>query len=110
MGYTVLAADSGKAAIELFRKSGAHIDGVLLDMIMPDLNGRQVLAELKKIRPDIKVILSSGYSLNGLGETDLEAMEDGFIQKPYKIEQLSDVLHAALHDGHGPAAHRGKDN
>ncbi len=103
MGYTVFAADSGKAAIELFRKSGAQIDGVLLDVIMPDLNGRQVLAELKKIRPDIKVILSSGYSLNGLGETDPEAMEDGFIQKPYKIEQLSDVLHTALHDGHGPA-------
>jgi CheY-like chemotaxis protein len=99
LGYTVLSADSGKAAIGLFKKAGNRIDGVLLDMIMPDLNGRQVLTELRRIRPDIKVILSSGYRLDGLGETDPVATEDGFIQKPYKIEQLSDVLNAVLHGG-----------
>jgi CheY-like chemotaxis protein len=99
MGYTVLCADSGKAAIELFEKASNRIDGVLLDMIMPDLNGRQVLAQLRKIRPDIKVILSSGYSLDGLEETDPVATEDGFIQKPYKIEQLSEVMRAVLRDG-----------
>ena len=99
MGYTVLSADSGKAAIDLFEKASNRIDGVLLDMIMPDLNGRQVLTQLRKIRPDIKVILSSGYSLDGLEETDPVATEDGFIQKPYKLEQLSEIIHAVLRDG-----------
>lgn len=74
-----------------------RIDGVLLDMIMPELSGRQVLAQLKKIRPDIKVILSSGYSLNGLEENNEEAAGDGFIQKPYRIEQLATVLDEVLH-------------
>jgi DNA-binding NtrC family response regulator len=67
-------------------------------MIMPDLSGRQVLEQMKKIRPGIKVILSSGYSLHGLGMASRGASGDGFIQKPYQIDQLAAVLDAVLHD------------
>ncbi|MBC2712689.1 MAG: PAS domain S-box protein [Desulfosarcina sp.] len=96
LGYLVIPANGGHQAIALFEKEMNRIDGVLLDMIMPDLSGRQVLEQLKKIRPGIKVVLSSGYSLNGLGENDQEAAGDGFIQKPYHIEQLVAVLNEVL--------------
>jgi len=99
MGYSVISANSGLQAIERFKESCTEIDGVLLDMVMPDLNGRQVLVQLRKIQPTIKVILSSGYSLNGLSESDLEASGDKFIQKPYQIEQLATMLAEVLSDG-----------
>jgi two-component system, cell cycle sensor histidine kinase and response regulator CckA len=96
LGYRVIPANSGHQAIELFEKKINQIDGVLLDMIMPDLSGRQVLAQLKKIRPGIKVLLSSGYDLSGLGSNSDEAAGDGFIQKPYQIAQLAAALDKAL--------------
>jgi CheY-like chemotaxis protein len=96
LGYHVIPANSGRQAIALFEKNKDQIDGVLLDMIMPDLSGRQVLAQLKKIRPGIKVLLSSGYSLNGLGNNDDDEAGDGFIQKPYHIEQLAAALDEVL--------------
>jgi CheY-like chemotaxis protein len=102
LGYHVITANSGHEAVDLFEKENLRIDGVLLDMIMPDMGGRQVLVQLKSIRPSIKVILSSGYSLNGLGSTDAAAEGDGFIQKPYRIEQLACVLDEVLND-HRPA-------
>ncbi len=97
VGYHVIPANSGRQAIAVFEKEKDRIDAVLLDMIMPDLNGQQVLAKLKKSRPDIKVILSSGYSLNGIEEKDQPAAGDGFIQKPYHIEQLTSLLYDVLH-------------
>jgi CheY-like chemotaxis protein len=68
-------------------------------MIMPDLSGKQVMDQLKKIEPAIKVILSSGYSLNGLGENGLDAPGDGFIQKPYRIEQLAAAINEVIYAG-----------
>ncbi|BBO87337.1 PAS domain S-box protein [Desulfosarcina ovata] len=97
LGYEVITAGSGKEAIDLFQKEQHCIDGVLLDMIMPDLNGRQVLDALKAIRPSIKVILSSGYSLDGLSEEEPNAAGDGFIQKPYQIQELATILNDVLH-------------
>jgi two-component system cell cycle sensor histidine kinase/response regulator CckA len=96
LGYQVLTAIDGHQAIALFEKEKNRIEGVLLDMIMPDLSGRQVLEQLKKIQPDIKVILSSGYSLSGLGEDGQGMAGDGFIQKPYQIDQLAAVLESVL--------------
>jgi two-component system cell cycle sensor histidine kinase/response regulator CckA len=101
LGYQVITAGSGNQALAVFEKEKERIDGVLLDMIMPDLSGRQVLEQMKKIRPGIKVILSSGYSLNGLGMEARGASGDGFIQKPYQIDQLAAVLDAVLHDRAG---------
>ncbi|WP_319409839.1 PAS domain S-box protein [uncultured Desulfosarcina sp.] len=102
LGYHVIPANSGHQAIGLFEREMDHIDGVLLDMIMPDLSGRQVLARLKKIRPGIKVLLSSGYSLDGMGTNGNEAVGDGFIQKPYHIEKLAATLDKVLNDRADP--------
>ena len=99
LGYQVISASGGYEAVALFEKENSRIDGVLLDMVMPDLNGRQVLAKLREIKPSIKVVLSSGYSLNGLGSEGQGLSADGFIQKPFQIEQLAAVFGSVLHRG-----------
>jgi len=92
LGYETISAGGGQEAIERFKEEMDRIDVVILDMIMPDLNGRQVLAELKRIKPSVKVILTSGYSLDGLPENERDLPGDGFLQKPYRIRQLSSVI------------------
>ena len=96
LGYTVIPAGSGRQAISIFKEQTDRIDGVLLDMIMPDLSGRQVLAELKKIKPSVKVIRCSGYSLTDVEADDPHPTSDGFIQKPYTIDQLAATLNDVL--------------
>ncbi len=96
LGYQVITAGNGQQAIAMFERDGDHIDGVLLDMVMPDLTGRQVLEALKRRKPDVCVILSSGYSLEGLGDKAQGMSADGFIQKPYSIDQLAAVLKQAM--------------
>ena len=65
---------------------------VILDMIMPDMGGGQTYDRLKEINPDIKVLLSSGYSINGQATEILERGCDGFIQKPFNIMDLSQKI------------------
>ena len=97
MGYNVLPARSGKEAIEIYNANTDEIDMVILDMIMPDINGGDVYDTLKEINPEIKVLLSSGYSLDGKANKILERGCNGFIQKPFNIGQLSEALRKILH-------------
>jgi two-component system cell cycle sensor histidine kinase/response regulator CckA len=89
MGYTVLAAGSGKDAIELYRghKDAIHI--VILDLIMPEMSGGETYDEIKKINPHVKVLLSSGYSKDSRATEILARGCNGFIQKPYTMKGLS---------------------
>jgi CheY-like chemotaxis protein len=96
MGYQTLLARGGKEAIEVYRNAREEIDIVILDMIMPDMGGKETYAALKKINPDIKVLLSSGYSIDGQASEILEQGCDGFIQKPFKIRQLSQKIREIL--------------
>jgi two-component system cell cycle sensor histidine kinase/response regulator CckA len=96
LGYTVLAADSGREAIEIYKKHLNEISLVIIDMIMPDLNGGETYDELKKIDPDIKVLLASGYSLDGQAQNILNRGCKGFIQKPFNIKKLSHKIRAVL--------------
>lgn len=96
LGYQVIPASNGHQAISIFKEKVDQIDGVLLDMIMPDISGRQVLAELKDINPAVKVIRCSGYSLTDMEEDGAQPSSDGFIQKPYTIDQLSTTLNEVL--------------
>jgi CheY-like chemotaxis protein len=96
LGYRVLAARDGREAIELYEIYRDLIDLVVLDIVMPKMGGGEVFDRLKEINPDIRVLLSSGYSIDGEATKILERGGSGFIQKPFKIEQLSQSLKAIL--------------
>ncbi len=96
MGYTVLVARSGKEAIEIYEKNKEKIDIVLLDMVMPQMGGGETYGKLKETNRGIKVLLSSGYSINGEAEEILERGCNGFIQKPFNMIQLSQRIREIL--------------
>ena len=96
LGYNVLLAEDGVSGLDLYRQQKDEIDLVLLDMIMPNMNGSDCFAEMQKINPEVKVILSSGFTRN----EDLASMRAaglaGFIRKPYRGVVLSQTVAAAL--------------
>ena len=96
LGYEVLSARSGPEAIELYQKNADKIDLVIMDMIMPGMGGGETFDRLKRINRDIKVLLSSGYSINGQASKILERGCDGFIQKPFNLIQLSDKIQSII--------------
>ena len=110
MGYNVLTARNGKEAAEIMirfskQENGpeylhitkdSFLDLVILDMIMPDMGGGETYEVLKSIDPEVKVLLSSGYSIDGLAGKLLERGCDGFIQKPFNIQELSVKLREVL--------------
>ena len=79
----------GKQAIEFYKDSWREIDLVLLDMIMPGVGGKEAYLAMRYINPDIKVLLSSGYSVDGEAQTILDEGAKGFIQKPFRKAELS---------------------
>jgi CheY-like chemotaxis protein len=96
LGYEVMVARSGKEAVEIFKANKNNIDVVILDMIMPDMGGGETFDALKVIRPDIKVLLSSGYSIAGEASKILDRGCDGFIQKPFNMNQISRKIKEVL--------------
>jgi two-component system cell cycle sensor histidine kinase/response regulator CckA len=96
MGYEVMLAKDGQEAIELYKKACNSIDIVLLDMVMPNMGGGQAYDRMKEINPDVKVLLSSGYSIDGEAAEILERGCDGFIQKPFGMKQLSGRIREVL--------------
>ena len=96
LGYTVVMAASGHEALTIFRQNPARFRLVILDMIMPQMGGGEVFDRLKHIRPDVKVLLASGYSMQGQAREIMNRGCTGFIQKPFTMEDLSLKLQAAL--------------
>ena len=96
LGYVVRTAKSGKEAIGIYKKNKETIDLVILDMIMPVMSGGETYRALKNINPRIKVILSSGYSMNGEAAKILESGCNGFIQKPFNVMNLSKKIREVL--------------
>jgi CheY-like chemotaxis protein len=94
--YSVLTADSGAKALKLYAREHAHIDLVILDMIMPEMGGSETFDRLKALNPAIKVLLSSGYSVDGQATEILQRGCSGFIQKPFTIQKLSKKLRQLL--------------
>jgi two-component system, cell cycle sensor histidine kinase and response regulator CckA len=101
LGYSTLVARSGREAIEIYQANEDGINLVILDMIMPDMGGDETYERLKEINPEVKVLLSSGYSINGQASEIIERGCNGFIQKPFNVKQLSlkigDVLKRDRH-------------
>jgi CheY-like chemotaxis protein len=96
LGYSVLIAGSGKEAIEIYEKKKDQIDLVILDMIMPQMSGGETFDILKAMNSDIKVILSSGYSLKGQAAKIIERGCQAFLQKPFSIKDLSKKVRSVL--------------
>jgi len=92
LGYSVVDAKSGREAVYKFEKFKKEIDVVILDMVIPDLSGEEVFDLLKEIKPNVKVLLASGYTFNNRAKTLIERGCSGFIKKPYSIEELSNRL------------------
>ncbi|MFH1538788.1 MAG: ATP-binding protein [bacterium] len=96
VGYTVIAADGGSKAVELYRNRSKEIALVVLDMIMPEMDGGDVYRALREINPDVKVVLSSGYSINGqAGKLMTEGIRS-FVQKPFTMSALCGTIRHVL--------------
>jgi CheY-like chemotaxis protein len=96
LGYKVIVSMSGQEGIYLYQEKGEDIDLVILDMIMPDRNGGETYDSLKEIDHNVKVILSSGYSMNGQAVEIMNRGCNGFIQKPIDLKTLSLKLREIL--------------
>ncbi len=99
LGYEVLISKSGNEAIEIYKKNYDRIDMVILDMIMPEMGGGETYDKLKEINPGIKVLLSSGYSIDGEATKILERGCNGFIQKPFYMADFSKNIREILDKG-----------
>lgn len=96
LGFTVLRADSGEEAVAVFKAHADAVDLVILDMIMPQMSGGEVFDILKGLKPDVKVLLSSGYALDGQAEEILARGCAGFIQKPFDIHEVARRINELL--------------
>ena len=96
LGYQVMTARDGKEAVETYQELWETIDLVILDMIMPNMGGGEVFDRLKEINPGVKVLLASGYSIDGEATRILERGCSGFIQKPFDLKQLSQSIRTIL--------------
>jgi len=96
LGYRVVTASDGQEGLTYYRDAWRGIDLVIVDMVMPVLGGPDCFRGMKEVNPDVRAILSTGYSLEGAVQ---ELMKDGvlgFIQKPFRMDQLSQVVAAAI--------------
>lgn len=91
-GYDVVQAGNGREALKIYRENPEAIDLVLLDMMMPVMDGKECFQELKKIDPDVKVVFSSGFSENNEIEELTKNGETAFVAKPYLFKDLSKIL------------------
>ena len=97
-GYVVLPTSDPVEAVRLARQRRGAIDLLLVDVVMPVMDGRELAGRILELRPNMKVILMSGYEVSGLGETGWP-----FIEKPFGIEALGQKVADTLREGRGPS-------
>jgi len=96
LGYRALLARTGKEAVELAETFDGQIDLALLDIKLPDMDGGRVYPLIMEARPDLKVIVCSGYSIHGPAQDIIDAGAEGFIQKPFLIADFAEKLKEVL--------------
>ncbi len=97
-GYTVLTAPNGETALKIFREKGKHISLIILDLIMPGIGGKNCLDLILKEDPSARVIIASGYSVDGSTKKELESKTRGFISKPFELNQMLSIVRNTLDD------------
>jgi len=96
LGYRVVVCTGGQEAVEVITNIGDEIDLVILDMIMPGMDGGAIFDCIRQIQPRMPVLLSSGYAINGDADKIMRRGCNGFIQKPYNISELSQKIRKVL--------------
>ena len=96
LGYSVLTATSGSEAIDVFELHRDHVQLIILDLCIPDMEGKQTYLYLKGLNPCIKVLLTTGLSMDGPAKEMLAWGCNGFIQKPYRMSELSAKVQEVL--------------
>lgn len=97
-GYTVLTAADGEEAIQLYSEHHQRIAAVLLDTVMPRKSGEETFLEMKRINPEVRVLLASGFKLDERVASIMSRGVNGFLQKPYKVEKLSRSIYDIIFD------------
>ena len=95
-GYRVFTASDGESALKLYQEKKKNISLIILDLIMPGMGGRRCLEEFMKMNPWLKVVIASGYSVNGPAKEILETGAKGFINKPYDVNQMLKIIRKVL--------------
>ncbi|MBN1613835.1 MAG: response regulator, partial [Deltaproteobacteria bacterium] len=106
LGYKIIVAKNGLDAIDAYGSHKEEVGLVILDMIMPGIGGSETFDRLRQINPQVKIILSTGYSLIGQAQNIMDRGCDAFIQKPYRMDDLSkkirEVLDERVREEHPP--------
>ena len=92
LGYQVLQASSGERGIEIYGQEPGSVDLVILDLVMPEMDGAETFAAIRRLDPGARVLLCSGYSKKGVVSSLLEAGAAGFLQKPFESHELIDWI------------------
>jgi len=95
-GYKVILANNGESALKTYEAQKSDISIVVLDLIMPGMGGSQCLEKLLEIDPDAKVVIASGYAVNGETKRAIDAGAKGFVRKPYEVKQFLRTVREAL--------------
>ena len=98
-GYKVITASNGKEALDVYERHGGKIALVVLDLLMPEVGGKQCLEGLLRLDPSVRVVIASGYSAEGPTKDALSAGAKGFVNKPYDIRQVLGVVREVLDSG-----------
>ena len=96
LGYRVIIASSGENAVEMVKQWTEKIDLVILDLIMPGIKGDRAFELIREIQPQLPVLLSSGYAIDGQATEIMKKGCDGFIQKPFNLSELSQKVRQIL--------------
>jgi two-component system, cell cycle sensor histidine kinase and response regulator CckA len=96
LGYEVLEAENGEAALQLCSKHQGEIDLVLTDLVMPGISGHQLAGELAQRHPEIKMLFMSGYTEDSAARRDILLKGSAFLQKPFSVGDLSNAVQQAL--------------
>ena len=99
MGFSAHHCPDGEEALAFYREHWWELDLVILDMIMPKLSGKDTFLAMKGINPAVKVLVATGFALEGEAQYVLDQGAQGFLQKPFKVSELAKQIHSALGDG-----------
>lgn len=95
-GYKVISASNGREALEMFRRVGNEVGLVILDMSMPEMDGTQTFEALREIDPQLKVLVSSGFSDDPHVAKLIKDGAHGIIPKPFKVDELATIVRNAM--------------